>query len=119
VFLRERRLMLPPLALSIALVAVVAGCEPEPHAMRRTPGPSEQSQAESSQVWQVKRIQTPGANPLVVGEEAIWIAGSSSGDGGPMPRCSAWIPPPDESSARPTSGTCTRTSSSRSSPLGG
>jgi hypothetical protein len=81
VFLRDRRLMLPPLALSIALVAVVAGCEPEPHAMRRTPGPSERSQAESSQVWQVKRIQTPGANPLVVGEGAIWVVGSSSGDG--------------------------------------
>jgi hypothetical protein len=81
VFRRDRRLMLPPLALSIALVAVLAGCEPEPDAMRRTPGPSELSPPGSSRVWQVERIRTPGANPFVVEEGAIWVAGSSSGDG--------------------------------------
>jgi len=73
--------MLPPFALSMALVAVLACCESQPDTMRRTPGPGEQSPSESSRIWQVGRIRTPGANPLVVGEEAIWIAGSSSGDG--------------------------------------
>jgi hypothetical protein len=63
----------------MALVAVLAGCESQPDAMRRTPGPSEPPPG-SSRVWQVERIRTPGANPLVVGEGAIWIASSSSGD---------------------------------------
>lgn len=80
-FRHDRRLILPPLALSVALVAVLARCEPEPDAMRRTPGPTAQSLPESSRVWQVELIRTQGANPLVVGGGAIWIAGSSSGDG--------------------------------------
>jgi hypothetical protein len=78
-FRRDRRLMLPPLALSMALVAALAGCESRPYAMRRTSGPSEPP-PESSRIWQVERIRTPGANPLVVGEGAMWVAGSSSGD---------------------------------------
>jgi hypothetical protein len=80
-FRRGRRLMLSPLALSIALVAVLAGCEPRPDVTGSSPGPSGQSRPGSNPVWQVERIRTPGANPLVVAEEAIWIAASSSGDG--------------------------------------
>jgi len=80
--------------------------------------PSGERPPPSGEPWQVERVRTPGANPFVVGEGTIWVAGSSSGDGRADARCSAWIPPPDASGERPTSGTCMRTSFSRSGPCG-